>query len=289
MPLVAVPDPDLEPVAVDDDLGPRPISIDTIRKACKKFKASLSVTQAQADQIEEETRKQSSSEQWFKYRKFRLTASVIHRVFVMRPTTNPKRFLAQKLYCSERFQTKEMKLGIEREEGAAQRYKVHRDLTEHEDITLVRPGFRISVKQGFLGASTDRIAIDRSGTVRLLEIKNPANCWDATSMEDICSKQPCLETDSRSSVIKMNRKHEYYTQVQCQMYAYEVMECDFVMCTKSLMHVETIKADSAFMQGLLNKAEDFFDNIFLPEIVFPRVKYNLDPTDLRKCGTVDSE
>jgi hypothetical protein len=133
-----------------------------------------------------------------------------------------------------------------------------------------------------LGASTDRLAFDRSGKVRLLEIKNPANSWKATSMDQVCQKQSCLVTDG--TTVSLNTKHDYFTQIQCQMHVYDIDECDFVLCTKSLVHVQTIKADSDFITKTVKTAEAFFDNIFLPEIVFPRVKFGLDPIDLRQCS-----
>lgn len=152
------PTADADPMpdeAVRSSLGPHPVSVEAIRDACNSLKASLSVTEEVSRCIEKETCGQSNSTKWFEYRKFRLTASVMHKVVSMRKTTNPKVFLDNKLYCKDRFQGKAMKQGIERETAAAQRYKLHREKEEGEDITLQDTGLRISTDKGFIGASAD--------------------------------------------------------------------------------------------------------------------------------------
>lgn len=100
-------------------------------------------------------------------------------------------------------------------------------------------------------------------------------------MVDVLSKQSCLTADQDKN-IRLKKSHAFYTQIQCQLFVYGMHECDFVLCTKHDMLVDTIKRDEQFITNMVQKAEDFFDNVFLPEVVYPRVKYGQEPLDLRK-------
>ena len=59
--------------------------------------------------------------------------------------------------------------------------------------------------------------------------------------------------------------------------------CDFVLCTKHTMHIERVPRNNTFITQMVKKLEAFYDNVYLPEIVYPRVKYSASPLDLRKC------
>ena len=48
------------------------------------------------------------------------------------------------------------------------------------------------------------------------------------------------------------------------------------------MHIERIERDESFITDMVSKLEAFYDNVYLPEVVYPRVKRGLSPIDLRK-------
>ena len=280
-PLPPIPDADNQHDG--DSSFVHPATLEDIKAACNRVKASLQLSAEVADNLQMETRGQNASTSWHESRRLRLTASIFHRVINMRASTNPKNFLRDKLHPNSRFQTKAMKLGLEREDGAAQRYKLQRELEEGESLTLSEVGLRVSADKGFLGASTDRVAVDSCGVTCLVEIKNPNNTWLYDSLTDVPAKQQRLVIDDSSrSGVKLNKKHAYHTQIQGQLYVYNAEQCDFVLCIKNKMYVERVYRDEDFIRSMVQKLEDFYDNIFLPEVVYPRVKFNLDPLDLRK-------
>jgi len=71
-----------------------------------------------------------------------------------------------------------MQHGVENEEQAAQRYILQKKV-EGETLTLSEVGLRVHVDKVFIGASTDRVATDFTGSVHLLEMKNPLNLGTA--------------------------------------------------------------------------------------------------------------
>ena len=283
-PLKPLPDPEETLVSTGNQVV-HPVSLDDIKTACSNLKLSLQMSAQEADDLEQRTRDQSANKEWYESRRLRLTASVFHQVINMKRNTCPSTFLKQQLYTSGRHKTKAMKLGLEREDGAAQRYKMYRE-SQGDKITLSQAGFRVSSTRGFLGASTDRIATDMTGSQVLVELKNPQNTWEVSDVFEVPKKQKCLKvtsTDDGVSKVTINTKHAYYTQIQGQLFVYNCSACDFVLCSRHAMHVERIYRDEPFIENMVYKLEDFFDNVYAPEVVYPRVKSNLSPFDLRSC------
>ena len=133
-----------------------------------------------------------------------------------------------------------MKLGLEKKDGAAQRYRLHKQV-EGEEITLSEAGLRVCTDRGFLGASVDRIAADACARKILVELKNPDNTWEFENILDIPEKQKCVSKTACGQRLQLNRKHCYYTQVQGRMYVYGSNHWDFVLCTRTAMHIERIE------------------------------------------------
>ena len=66
----------------------------------------------------------------------------------------------------------------------------------------------------------------------LQSIKNPYSARDLT-LHEAChaTKAFCLEMQehNRNVTYKLKRRHDYYYQIQCQMYCCNVDWCDFVL------------------------------------------------------------
>ena len=67
------------------------------------------------------------------------------------------------------------------------------------------------------------------------------------------------------------------------MFVYGSECCEFVLYTKHTMNIERVPRNNIFITQMIEKMEAFYDNVYLPEIVYPRVKYSASPLDLRKC------
>ena len=55
---------------------------------------------------------------------------------------------------------------------------------------------------------------------------------------------------------------------------------DFVVKGGVEIHIERVNFDEIFWKNVLPKLERFFDNMVLPELAHPRVKYGLCHLDL---------
>ena len=133
-----------------------------------------------------------------------------------------------------------------------------------------------------MDASVDCIATNACARKILVKLKNPDNTWEFENILDIPEKQKCVSKTACGQRLQLNRKHCYYTQVQGRMYVYSSNHWDFVLCTRTAMHSERIKRYESFITDMVSQPEAFYDNVHLPEVVYPRVKHGLSPTDLRE-------
>lgn len=242
-----------------------PPSLHDIEKACNSVREVFSVTEEQRHRLERLTIGQSDSEKWKNARKYRLTASNFHRIFKMKSTTNPKAALESLLYRSCR-QTAAMAFGLKMEESAAKRY------SSKTGARLVKRGLVVDKEFPFLGASVDRVTDNGE---KIIEIKNPSSTWDL-SLKEATKKLKCLKLDENNETV-LNPSHEYYTQVQGQMGILGIIKCDFVLCTKNEIFIHEVSFDPNFWELCKKKIVHFYENVMLPEIVYPRVKFNLEP------------
>lgn len=101
-------------------------------------------------------------------------------------------------------------------------------------------GLIINPLYPFIAASPDGISCcDCCGT-RLLEIKFPYIIRNTSPVSDIAHRDHsyCL-TKGLDQKVMLSRKHQYYSQIQCQLLVADMEMCDFVLETKD-MFVETI-------------------------------------------------
>lgn len=110
---------------------------------------------------------------------------------------------------------------------------------------------------------------------KVIEIKNPMSTW-SMSISEAATKSACLKLNENKEVV-LNPNHEYYTQIQGQMGILKMKKCNFVLCTSKDILVHEVLFDQEFWKESRAKLVKFYENIMLPEIVFPRVKLGFEP------------
>ncbi|XP_033730700.1 uncharacterized protein LOC117320144 [Pecten maximus] len=252
-----------------------PPSLKDIKDACEDFKKKLHVSDEDIKEIDSKTMSQSKSALWHQVRSVRITASNFHSVVKRRSTTNPTCLLKKLLGYGSSVKKAAMKFGLDAEGQAIERYLADLQNKTGNRCLAKEVGFRIHKEHPFLGASADRILEDPVRGMVVIELKNPLSTWDKT-IHEACKVLPCLKFDENAQVT-LNRKHAYYTQVIGQMAVYGISLCDFVLCTKNEIFVETVDFDEDLWMEYLPKLEYFYNNAVLPEIVYPSVIYGNEP------------
>jgi len=215
---------------------------------------SLFVSDVTSREFEELTRCQSSSDEWHRLRKNRITASTFKRVCSRKANFEA---LATDLLSSRRVTTAAMKYGTENEPVAAELY------ARSFGRNVFSVGFVVNPSCFFLGASPDRRVYDTEEEVNkwgLLEIK----CTAANSVSSCEYLIP--PKHSGRTQMQLKRSHDYYYQVMGQMGITGASWCDFFVYAKDDFYVERIVFDEKFFSEMMFKLCNFFFQFFLPKI-----------------------
>lgn len=120
-------------------------------------------------------------------------------------------------------------------------------------------GFHISYEFPFLGASPDAIVSCDCCETRILEVKCPY----------------CLETKTKTmadlncfSGGRLKSSHNFFYQIQAEMLSVGVNRGDFlVWSSNEEPHCESIYRDESLLKTMVNKANVYFHEIVLPELL----------------------
>ena len=244
------------------------------------FKSNIEVTSEEIDNIEKETREQSLNEKWYEERKKRLTSSIFGDVISRGINNNTPKLTERLLYTKftgNRFTRK----GLSEESVTIEEYR-NTKKTESNEITVTKPGFRISKDHPFLGASADGI-VKINDTEGLVEVKNLLQNEKMLIKDAAATKKNfCLHFENEK--VKLKKNHKYYYQIQGQLNIYGKQWCDFVVRRTNPydLYVERIlKDENLWNSKMVPKLKAFYFTHILPELAVPRYK---TVTGIRKCN-----
>ena len=263
-------DNDIEPDDITDDISSE--YFDELKNAF--YTTQVAVTMEQVYNTEQETREQSGNDLWIRERTKRITASRVGGILKMKKTTKRSRKVEEILYT--KFKGNQATLyGTNMEDTARREYVTYRNQNGHVGLVTHRVGLVISIDNPWLASSPDDKVYDPTATQTLgvAEYKNPYIARDLTLQEaSDKTKQFCLERQEEKGQVtyKLKRRHDYYYQIQCQMYCCNVEWCDFVLRTNKDLHVERIFRDPDWWKQQLPRLKHFYFDAFLPELACPR-------------------
>ena len=270
----------IEPDEIVDNVLPQ--YLDELKQGF--FATKVTATEEQANDIERDTREQSESELWMRERAKRITASRVGSIAKMRKTTKRSRNSSFRGNEATRY-------GTNMEETAKQQYVTHQQQNGHPGLMTRQAGLVVSVDNPWLAASPDGMVQDPDAPqpMGVVEYKNPFSARDLT-LSEACDKVKtfCLkkQDEEGSMTYKLKQQHDYYYQIQCQMYCCNVHWCDFVVRTNKDMHIERKCRAEDWWQKQLPKLNEFYFDALLPELACPR--HNNGGIREPACSTPDS-
>lgn len=238
-------------------------------KACEAVE--INVTKEMAAAVEKETRHQSSSKLWFKYRAGRITASRMKAV-CHTDAANPAQSLVKSICYPESFSftSRQTAWGCKHEKSARDLYLMTAK-KNHTNLQVQDSGLVINPLWPSIGASPDGIISCTCCGRGTLEIKCPY-CHRGESVLIAASKDSkfCLQLNS-DGLLRLDPGHTYYYQVQTQLFVSDVEYSDFCVCTfngdETGIHTERILKDEQFWNDCVVKAQTFFKTCILPELL----------------------
>ncbi len=255
-----------------DDIA-EDISVESLEQLKSSFyQARVIVSHEQAIEVESRTRGQADSEEWAVERRVRITASRVGGICKMREKTKRSNKVREMLYSTFRG-TQATRYGSLMEATVKNQYISYKERGGC-NVTVSGGGLIISSNNNWLAASPDGIVHDPSNSDQpsgILEIKCPFAARNKSIAEACSTSTFCLELDSDNH-LRLKRKHDYYYQVQCQMYCADKVWCDFVVHTTGDLHVERIYRDQKWWGIQLAKLRKIYFSALLPELAVPRYR-----------------
>ncbi|XP_069029208.1 uncharacterized protein [Embiotoca jacksoni] len=233
------------------------------------------------EEVEVLTRGQSTNQDWFAWRKNRITASAAHRIahcrFVNgRSKAPPTSYLAAVTGEGSRVQTRAMSWGIRMEAEVVRRYQKLKTSLLGQPVSVQDCGLFIDAQRPWLAASPDGIVTDsRTGQWLLcLEVKCPYK-HRQRRVEDACrdDRAFCLEIQDedgrepgQTPIYRLKTSHSYFTQIQCQLAVTGLQRADLVVFTLKETAVVPVTFDSDLWEETVSKLEVFYKDAVLPHV-----------------------
>lgn len=151
----------------------------------------------------------------------------------MRASTKRSNKVQQLLYGTFRGNTA-TRYGAENEETTRQRYVTHMKQNGHPNLIVQPCGLFISLETPWLAATPDGLVHDPASSPPsgLIEVKNPYSARHQTIEDAVKTTSFCLELNKDR--YRLKRRHDYYFQIQCQLYCTDRQWCDFILTTCTL-------------------------------------------------------
>ncbi len=186
--------------------------------------------------IEQLTRKQRDSPLWHQVRKGRITAS---RVGPLVKAKTKERL--DKLQIEQDIsQLPAVRWGVRHEGNAKIAY------TAKTGNSVQDCGIFIAEDHDWLAGTPDGIVYDKeAGTYGLLEIKCPFSIKDCDPNRTF---HKLKYTDKSGN---LRHSHDYYYQIQVQLYTSGYSWCDFVIYTPKGLHIQRIHRDDILIETLI--------------------------------------
>ena len=225
----------------------------------------LKIDRDNREEIERNTVKQNESDEWYEHRRKLLTASKFGIICKARDTTPCKVNVMSILYP--------VPLDLPQLHYGHKMEKIAIPLVEKKMNIKIEPaGLLIDFEKPYLAASLDG-KISEDG---IIEIKSPYVARDLTPLQAIKEKKIVREIFHPTNIKKLNRKHNYYYQVQESLHISERKYCLFILYTPKGIHIVREEYDRQFwelkMEPMLTR---FYMECLLPEIVDSRIRRNM--------------
>ena len=215
-------DGDITPSEVTDDVSPQ--HLQELKDSFYSTKVRL--TTEEAGKLQEETKEQTGSEVWIRERMKHITASRAGGILKMKKTTRRSKKVEEILYSKFKG-NQTTAYGMNMEDTTRQQYTEYQHQRGHTGLQTRKVGLVVNVQSPWLGASPDDKVLDPSASqpLGIAEYKNPYSAKDLT-LHEACNtiKAFCLEKQRENAQVahKLKRRHDYYYQIQCQMYCCNV-------------------------------------------------------------------
>ena len=259
--------------------------------------------------VEEATRNQSQCFAWYEQRAGRITGSTVHLLYRGR-IDSPARSVVTRI-CSDKKKTinaAAINHGRKHEIDALELYKkvsanpdffsgnlsVSLDIV-HKNFELQSIGLVISDKTPWLAASPDGCVFCTCCGFGVVEVKCPYSMKDKPLIDEIKAGNFYVGRKSDSSFY-LEESHEYFYQVQLEMYCTGTSYCDLVVWTPKEHLIVRVNRDDDFIDNLTITCSNYWVEVILRELLLRTFELedeahaaDLDDDSIRTCKKCHSQ
>lgn len=211
--------------------------------AAHKF-SDIQFSKQQAAFLESSTRGQSLSTLWHDYRFGRITASVFGRAAKCKEMIYPTSLVKSVMqYTTPNPAIPALKWGRECENQARDEYKAAMK-AKHDRFSVIASGLWLNNDYVYIGATPDGLVSCKCCGEGLLEIKCPFKYKDIDPLS--VKDDKFYLASSNSDHFGLQKDHDYFYQVQCQLAVCEKPYCDFVCWTKKACSLKESRETKSF-------------------------------------------
>ena len=257
----------------DGGVGPNDImddlSSDQLQHMTNLFyRSNVVVSAEEARAVEIKTVTQSSSDLWREERRKRLTASNCGKIAKTTQKTVANK--VKDLLYSTFKGNKATEWGKMQESHTRQAYVSYQNQHGHEGLTTSPTGLVIHPNHPWIACSPDDRVFDSNETEPngLVEYKNSYSVRNMT-LPEACQRSNFFLKRTEDGSLSLKTTHDYYHQVQCQLFVDGKSWCDFVVQTNIDLFVQRIYRDKDFWGKHFPKLERFYFKALLPELAVP--------------------
>jgi len=221
-------------------------SSDTLSEIFLKEVNVTHITPSSVSKIETETRGQAANQKWHMERCLRLHASKFGAVCKCRDGHK----MAENLVHHVRVMAAPISHGRLFESTAIKQFE-----ELHGVRVQVGMGINVSLDKPYLACSPDGI-IDAQ---TLVEVKCPYSAKNSAITPETV---PYLYLDDQTGLLAVDKKHNYYYQIQGQLFVTNKTVCIFVVYSFQDMLVIKVNRDDEFIASMIEQLDFFFHNYF---------------------------
>lgn len=203
-----------------------------------------------------DTIQQSDSSEWFKARRYRISASKnAHSIKSRKSKTIPK--LIEEMLFSKNINTEALRYGKEMESVARKEYE------KENNIIVEQVGVIVCQKKPWLCASLDGVVIENLLPTRVVEIKCPFKCKNVPIVDNVLQKCNVGYLEIKNNNVQLRRSAIIYTQCQIQMYVSGIALCHLYVYSPVQSCTVTVHRDNEFLKQVLLQCENFYFEHYL--------------------------
>ena len=199
---------------------------------------------------------------WLDLRRFRLTGSNFGQIFNIQNSGREDYENIRSMLFDQKDLSKipAIQWGVDHEQHALELYQEKTHYT-------VRPTGLWLFPNATLGASPDGLVYAGNTFVGIVEVKCP---YSLRSFQMSCDTEMVVQLQFLTKDYKLNKSHNYYHQVQAQIYATHSPWCDFFVWTPSRYLNSRVYPDHDWQSKILPTIQNYFINKILRPLNNPR-------------------